>query len=109
MGGGGGEGGGERARARPHLQLVRVLARHACAGRGGATAWTGRGGPAQRLQQLLGRVRFDPERTLVQHHPGAADTDCWCRTLPSGTGFEAAPVSFLARVVPTTTSCTSSD
>ena len=65
MGGGGGEGGGERARARPHLQLVRVLARHACAGRGGATAWTGRGGPAQRLQQVLGRVRFDPERTLV--------------------------------------------
>ena len=62
MGGGGGEGGGERARARPHLQLVRVLARHACAGRGGAAAWTGRGGPAQRLQQLLGRIRFDPER-----------------------------------------------
>ena len=49
MGGGGGEGGGERARARPHLQLVRVLARHACAGRGGATAWTGRGDPGGAL------------------------------------------------------------
>ena len=61
------------------------------------------------MHQLLGRVRFDPERTLVQQHPGAADTDCWCWTLPSGTDFEAAPVSFLARAVPTSTSCTSSD
>ena len=78
MGGGGGEGGGERARARPHLQLVRVLARHACAGRGGATAWTGRGGPTQRLQQL------SKEHTTWAL-PSADDMnhdDCTTRILP---------------------------
>ncbi len=39
--------------------------------------------------------RFDPGRPRVQQLPGATDTNPWCQTLPSGTGFEAASASLV--------------
>ena len=48
-----------------------------------------------------GRVRFDPGQPRVQQLPGAADANCWCQTLPTGTGFEAAQVSLVSCAVPT--------
>ena len=108
-GGADGEAGGDSACSSAELQLVGVLRRGKCSGAAAATGREGRNGGARGRRSELGRVRFDPGQPWVQQLPGAADANCWCQTLPSGTGFEAAPVSFLARAVPTSTSCTSSD
>ena len=83
------------------MLLGRVLARRSCGGAVGGTGRAGGAGPTRCRRSWLGRVRFDPGQPRVQQLPGAADANCWCQTLPSGTGFEAAQVSLVSCAVPT--------
>ena len=100
-GGADGEAGGDSACSSAELQLVGVLRRGKCSGAAAATGREGRTGGARGRRSELGRVRFDPGQPRVQQLPGAADANCWCQTLPSGTGFEAAQVSLVSCAVPT--------
>ena len=100
-GGADGEAGGDSACSSAELQLVGVLRRGKCSGAAAATGREGRTGGARGRRSELGRVRFDPGQPRVQQLPGAADANCWCQTLPAGTGFEAAQVSLVSCAVPT--------
>ena len=99
-GGLGSEWRGDSSSGSAQLLLGRVLARRSCARGAAGSRWAGGAGPARSHRSELGRAGFVPGQPRVQQLPGAADATCWCQTLPSGTGFEAASASLVSCAVP---------